>query len=198
MLPVGLMNFQLQIKSEKVDYEIDVEGVTSSSSEDSEDIKMEMADASDFVDCNLKVNFKLNTFPLKKEQENQTLTRVARATTNTQTRLEPEPILCRKRSYSSKIICIQGEQNMYKCIGCGEISTDLKNHMEEKHVGKDDVIVHAMKDQCDWCGSNNSELKYFNFAFSDLKYVKSCRQSLNLAIDLKKPSSSQVIMMDSV
>ena len=90
---------------------------------------------------------------------------------------------------------------MYKCIaGCGEISNDVKTHFEEKHkdVGNDDVIVHAMKDQCDWCGLNNSELKYFNFAFSDLKYVKSCRQSLNLAIDLKKPSSSQVIMMDSV
>ena len=79
---------------------------------------------------------------------------------------------------------------MYKCIGCGEISTDLKAHIEEKHkdVGND-IIVHAMKSQCDWCGLNNSELKYFNFSFSDVKYVKSCQQSLNLAIDLKKSSS---------
>ena len=145
-----VMNYQLQIKSDKVDYEIDVEGVTSLS----EDIKMEIVDANNFVDCKLKVDCELNSFPLKKEGGVPTKYSWARSIMTTQTQrlepLEPEPILCRKRSHSSKIICIQGDQKMYKCIGCGEISTDLKAHIEEKHkdVGND-VIVHAMKSQCD-------------------------------------------------
>ena len=190
-----VMNYQLQIKSDEVDYEIDVEGVTSLS----EDIKMEIVDANNFVDCKFKVDCELNNFPLKKEGGDPTKYSQARSIMTTQTqRLEPEPILYRKRLHSSKIICIQGDQKIYKCIGCGEISTDLKAHIEEKHkdVGND-VIIHAMKSQCDWCGLKNSELKYFNFSFSDVKYVKSCQQSLNLAIDLKKPSSQEVIMMDS-
>ena len=161
---------------------------------------MEIVDANNFVDCKFKVDCELNTFPLKKEGGDPTKYSRAQSITTTQTRrLEHEPILCRKRSHSSKIICIQEDQKMHKCIGCGEISTDLKAHIEEKHkdVGND-VIVHAMKSQCDWCGLKNSELKYFNFSFSDVKYVKSCQQSLNLAIDLKKPSSHEVIMMDLV
>ena len=181
------MNFQLQIKSETVDYEIDVEGGRSS---EDEDVRMEMVDVSNFFDCKLKViKSSMDTLKVPKKEEGLTRT-WARATTNTQTRLEPEPILCRKRSYSSKNIFVQREQKMYKCIGCTEISTDLKTHIEEKHIDVgEEVIVHAMKDQCDWCGLNNSDLKYVNFAFSDLKYVKSCRQSLNLAIDVKKTSS---------
>ena len=128
------MNFQLQIKSETVDYEIDVEGGRSS---EDEDVRMEMVDVSNFFDCKLKVikSSAMDTLKVPKKEEG-----LIQAQAMTQTRLEPEldNISCFigeiGNDQNPKRPKAKGRTEIHQCVNCGiffRYKSSIKRHQKK-------------------------------------------------------------------